>query len=321
MNKHRNNSKASKTNMQSNSKKYSKRKTVTITWYIRPEDMRILVVPVIIVRAMTALALLALLIPGAGLIWLASTPPLPPSSELACIPDDEPAQDAAQVRPSINAVATIATASSINGDISSPDQPEDAPRRDIDPTVLNHPDSDEVDTSDPEHPTAEETPEPAPPLQALTISRIATELETNGDLTVQFEIRNLSRSVIAGRTWAVATFISQNGSRLLVPSHARILSEQITAEQNKPFGIPFKAKVITAKSFQFEAPPDIDGAFRQVTLIASPNVADGSARDQTLGLNSALPTDTIANIASTNGRHSSAHLLSPIIRTIQIKDY
>ena len=276
--------------------------------------MRILVIPRLVARSLLLLSCLALIIPGFGATYLYYAGSEVPSGSLACLEQDktEPDSVTQSLDPEVIAtVAAIKSASSPQRNSRDSESRSDSivsilPNRTASLVQNDNLTFEEENISDEassnqtdEAQKIERVVEPETPLLSalplVDISKVSFDIEANGDLALEFEIRNLARSEISGSTWAVATFISEDGSRIHIPTHPRIVSDRVTAAENQKNGISFRAKALTVKQFRFEPPRDIDGVFKSVTIVALPSREQASPNQLSTDLRGA-PVPAIRSI-------------------------
>jgi|GEM_PF-2650445 len=254
-----------------------KMKKITFTWYTRPENMRILVLPVTLVKVGFFLLAFGLLVPGGGLAWLLFIQPEPAPARpaiqgLTSVPVGRTTEEPWRERSEPKLLATVASTTGrttkegrVSDSTSSRSSASDLTLQEV-PSEESP--MDDYASDEPSSELADAPVQRKPAKAPLDFAAYSSETDERGHLNIEVQIKNLSTRPVSGSVWAVAMFVSFDGSRIMVPSHALIQAENISAEQNQRFGLPFKAKALTVKTFVFEPPTDIDGVFRHVTIVA-----------------------------------------------------
>lgn len=219
-------------------------KKITITWYIRPENLRIIVVPVPVAISLIALFLLAIVVPTWGLVVS--------RQELA-----EANSDLSASRQLVAEFKSARIPSQVNVAVA-PSVPAEPQRQDLEPSMIELDSSDrevsDVPVIQPEISQQQQQQDPTS-SSSVDLQNLTALATTDGEsqLRVSWEIHSKNGSLTTGETWSEGDFQKSDGTIEKISSRKRI---------------PFKARLLTRKGDVLQAPAQVQGRFIAVRVYA-----------------------------------------------------
>lgn len=232
------------------------RNMLTVTYFVDPQRKRQFQISLPGLRLVMLFGVLFAGASLASLLWLSFNINSKPSSTEML--DTMAASINAGPETATTLLAATAARSGIEaGAIASVTSPSDAPKDNSDAKAKRPVEFKRLSTTDPK--ALSET---------IGISTPSFHYQGEGLETV-FAVINHGSQAAQGTVWGVATFESESGKTLAVPSHANLdlsaLDDMRAVEQ----GTPYKAKNLTNKSLSFAPPPNQSGQFTEVRIAIS----------------------------------------------------
>lgn len=112
------------------------------------------------------------------------------------------------------------------------------------------------------------TTEPKSLSETIGISNPAFLYRSNR-LETNFAVMNHSAKAAQGTVWGVATFETENGTTITVPSHNNLDLSALEDMRPADQGTPYKAKNLSNKSLSFVLPENQIGHFTEVKIAIS----------------------------------------------------
>jgi hypothetical protein len=230
---------------------------LNITYFIDPERKRHLQVP--LTRILVTLSCAGVFIVGSmtAMIWLAARVALGPTASpwlegMAASLNDAPEHGgslaaAAGARAGLEAAATA----------PAEDAAWDAPAA--------KPAAGAGQVAGPVEATLLAAAEPKQLSKTVGITTPSFEYGADGFHT-KFSVMNNGADEVQGTVWGFATFETETGETLSVPSHASLDASALDDMRHVEQGTPYKAKRLTNKELDFKYPTDKRGRFTEVRI-------------------------------------------------------
>lgn len=233
------------------------RSVLSITYFIDPERKRHLQVP--LTRVLVTLSCAGVFILGSmtAMIWLAARVALGPTSSawlegMAASLNDAPEHGgslaaAAGARAGLEAAATApAEDAAWDAPAAKPDADRDQVAGPVEGKLLAAAESKQLSNT-------------------VGITTPSFEYGDDGFHT-RFSVMNNGADEVQGTVWGFATFETEAGETLSVPSHASLDASALDDMRHVEQGTPYKAKRLTNKELGFRYPTDKRGRFTEVRI-------------------------------------------------------